>query len=155
MNSFPALALWSFLAGLGIPLVGLLNAQLARPLGSAPAALTVLFAVGALIAAAATLMTSGVPNLSGLAAAPWRAYLPGFIMAFYGLAATIVIPRFGVGNFVLFILLAQVVSSAVTDHYGLLGATRRPVDALRLGGLLLVVAGLLLTQLAAQRAARG
>jgi len=152
MASYPALAAWSFVAGVGIPLVGLLNNQLAREIGSAPAALGSVFLIGLALSALATVLSGGIPDIGGFLAAQPRVYLAGVIMAGYGIAATLLIPRFGVGNFVLFILLAQVVSAAAVDHFGLFGAVRRPVDLLRLGGILIVIAGLVITQLSVQRA---
>ena len=149
--TYPALALWSFLAGVGIPLVGVLNSGLARALGSPFAATATVFAIAFAAATLLTALTGTIPSLAGFAHAPARSYVPGLIMGFYALSATVLIPRFGVGNFVLFILFAQVATSAVVDHYGLLGVTRRPLDALRLGGLALVLAGLAMTQVAARR----
>ena len=145
------MALWSFLAGVGIPLVGVLNSGLARALGSPFAATATVFAIAFAAATLLTALTGTAPALAGFGQAPARSYIPGLIMGFYALSATVLIPRFGVGNFVLFILFAQVTTSAVVDHYGLLGVTRRPLDALRLGGLALVLAGLAMTQVAARR----
>ena len=146
------MALWSFLAGVGIPLVGVLNGGLARALGSPFAATATVFAVAFAAATLLTALTGTAPALAGFAQAPARSYLPGLIMGFYALSATVLIPRFGVGNFVLFILFAQVATSAVVDHYGLLGVARRPLHMLRLGGLALVLAGLVMTQIASRRA---
>ena len=146
------MALWSFFAGVGIPLVGVLNGGLARAIGSPFAATATVFAIAFAAATLLSALTGTAPAFAGFAYAPARSYLPGLIMGFYALSATVLIPRFGVGNFVLFILFAQVTTSAVVDHYGLLGVTRRPLDALRLGGLALVLAGLAMTQVAARRA---
>ncbi|MDT7932999.1 MAG: DMT family transporter [Sphingomonadaceae bacterium] len=151
---YPALAFWSFLAGVGIPLVGVLNSGLARALGSPFAASAVVFAVAFAAAILATRLTGPLPPLSALGAAPPTSVLPGLIMGFYALSATIVIPRFGVGNFVLFVLVAQVATAAAVDQFGLLGVARRPVDTLRAAGLGLTLIGLAVTQIAAQRGPR-
>lgn len=154
MNSYPLLALWSFLAGVGIPLVGVLNGGLARALGSPVAATAVIFIIAFALAATLTALTGATPALSAFGQAPAPSYLPGLIMGFYAVSATVLIPRFGVGNFVLFILFAQVATSAVVDHFGLLVVVRRPVSGLRLAGLAMVLLGLAVTQIAAARAGR-
>lgn len=67
-------------------------------------------------------------------------------MAFYVLSITFVAPRFGVGNAIFFVLLGQVISAAAIDQFGLFGAMARPLTALRLGGIGLMVTGLFLIQ---------
>jgi transporter family-2 protein len=151
---YPALAFWSFLAGVGIPLVGVFNSGLARALGSPFAASAVVFAVAFTAAIAVTRLAGPLPPLNALGTAPALSFTPGLIMGFYALSATIVIPRFGVGNFVLFVLVAQVATSAAVDQFGLFGVARRPVDMLRAAGLGLTLIGLAVTQIAAQRGPR-
>jgi transporter family-2 protein len=72
----------------------------------------------------------------------------GLGMAFYLLSATWLAPRFGVGNFVMFVLAGQLVSSALIDHFGLFGAPQRPVDLMRLVGIAVMAAGVVIAQLA-------
>jgi len=50
-------------------------------------------------------------------------------------------------NAILFAVTAQLVTSALMDHFALAGANVRPVTALRALGLLIVVAGVAITQL--------
>ncbi len=62
---------------------------------------------------------------------------------------TLLAPRFGIGNAILLVMTAQIFTSALIDHFGLLGAAIRPVTAPRIAGLVIMLAGLALTQLAA------
>jgi transporter family-2 protein len=49
-------------------------------------------------------------------------------VAFYVLSITWIAPTFGVGNAVFFVLLGQLVSAAMIDHFGLFGAQVTPVS---------------------------
>ena len=71
-------------------------------------------------------------------------------MAFYVLSITFVAPHFGVGNAVFFVLLGQLVSAAMIDHFGLFGAVQSPLTLIRAGGILVMAAGVALTQMAAR-----
>jgi transporter family-2 protein len=108
-----------------------------------------LFAVGLvsslLVAATAT---ARIPELTTLARIPFAQFAGGIIVAFYVLSITFLAPRFGVGNAILFAVTAQLLSSAAIDHYGLAGASLRPLTATRLLGLAIVIIGLVLTQIA-------
>jgi transporter family-2 protein len=133
-------------AGMGIPILAALNAALGGRIGSPAAAATVLFAV-ALIATVATLFfTSGPSPLAAIPAQPQHLLLAGLLVAFYVLSITWIAPRFGVGNAIFCVLLGQLISAAVIDHFGLFGAIARPVTLARASGLTLMAMGVLLTQ---------
>jgi transporter family-2 protein len=142
-------AIWAFAAGALIPLMAILNAGLARAVGGPVQAAVMLFAVGLvsslLVAATAT---ARIPELTTLARIPFAQFAGGIIVAFYVLSITFLAPRFGVGNAILFAVTAQLLSSAAIDHYGLAGASLRPLTATRLLGLAIVIIGLVLTQIA-------
>ncbi|WP_194094177.1 DMT family transporter [Marivivens aquimaris] len=134
-----------FLAGIGIPLLAALNAALGRHIGSPAAAATVLFIVAFCVAVIVTLMT-GTEGFGKLASAPKHLFAAGLFVAFYVLSVTWIAPKIGVGNAIFLVLLGQMVSAAVIDHFGLLGAQVRPLNLLRAGGLALMVLGLTLAQ---------
>jgi len=62
------------------------------------------------------------------------------------LSVTWVAPRFGVGNAVFFVLLGQLASAALIDHFGLFGARVSPLSLTRAGGIALMASGVWLTQ---------
>jgi transporter family-2 protein len=154
MRAYPVLAAWTFLAGAGIPMIGVLNGGIARAVGNPFAATLVMFAVAVVAAAGITLPLYGLPDLSRLAAAPVASYGAGLIIGFYALSATIIIPRMGAASFVAFILIAQLVTSALIDQFGIFGVPRRPVDLVRLSGLLTIVAGIVIMEIGNLKAAR-
>ena len=133
-------------AGVGIPLLAALNANLGQRIGSPVAAGVVLFAV-AFATALAVLMVTG--QGAALARVPGQSpvlFLGGCLVAFYILSITFVAPHFGLANAILFVLLGQLVSAAVIDATGLMGLAARPVSGVRLLGLALMAAGIALTQ---------
>jgi len=144
-------ALWSAAAGALIPVMAVLNARLGRSLGEPLHAPVILFGVGLLACVVVSLaLTGALPTPANLALAPVQPadLAGGLIVAFYVVSATLVAPRFGVGNLILFAMVAQIVFSAAIDHYGLLGVPVRPVGVMRMGGLLLMTTGLVITQFA-------
>ncbi|MEM1427959.1 MAG: DMT family transporter [Pseudomonadota bacterium] len=132
-------------AGFGIPVLAALNGALGRHMSSPAAAAVILFAV-ALIATVAVLLATGPDALFRAVGAPRHLFLGGLLVAFYVVAITAIAPRFGVGNAVFFVLLGQLVSAAALDHFGLFGAPRAPLTLERAGGILVMAAGVALTQ---------
>ncbi|GFE48438.1 membrane protein [Roseobacter cerasinus] len=138
-------ALIMLLAGLGIPVLAALNAALGVRIGSPSAAATVLF-VMAFLTAATVMFVTGPQALGKVVAAPRHLLLAGVLIAFYVLSITYVAPHFGVGNAVFFVLLGQLISTALIDHFGLFGARVTPIDATRALGIGLMAAGVFVTQ---------
>jgi bacterial/archaeal transporter family-2 protein len=141
-------AIWAFAAGALIPLMALLNAGLSRTVGGQIQATVVLFAIGLAASLLLALISMvRLPDIHALArVAPYQ-YAGGLIVAFYVLSITFLAPRFGIGNAILFAVTAQLVTSALIDHFALAGATLRPVTSMRALGLLIVVTGVVITQL--------
>jgi bacterial/archaeal transporter family-2 protein len=135
-----------FAAGVGIPLLAALNANLGQRIGSPVAAGVVLFAVAFVSALAVLFVTRGQGALALVPGQPPVLFLAGCLVAFYILSITFVAPRFGLANAILFVLLGQLVSAAVIDATGLMGLAARPVSLTRLAGLVLMAAGVFLSQ---------
>jgi transporter family-2 protein len=141
-------ALWAVAAGALIPVMAVLNARLGRALQEPFHAPVILFSVGLVAMVIVSLVfTGGLPDVLKLKSAQPIDLMGGLIVAFYVLSVTILAPRFGVGNVILFAMVAQIVCSALIDHFGLLGAMVREISLVRLVGLALLLAGLFITQL--------
>ena len=154
MRSYFFLSAWSFLAGAGIPLIGVLNSSVARSVGNPFAATAIMFAVASVIAVIITLPIYGLPSLAALASAPVAGYGAGLLIGFYGLSATIIIPRFGAASFIAFILVAQLLTSAAVDQFGLFGIAKRPIDMTKAIGLVVIVAGIAIMEIGSLLKAR-
>ena len=147
MRSYLIFAAWSVLAGAGIPLIGVLNSGIARSVGNPFAATAVMFGVAAIVAFGLTLPLYGHPTIAKLGSAPPVSYAAGLLIGFYGLSATVIIPRFGAATFIAYILIAQLVTSAVVDQFGLFGMARRPIDITKLIGLVGIAAGIVVMEI--------
>ena len=113
-------------AGLGIPVL----AALGQFLGSPVAAVTVLLCV-AFSATFVILLTTSSLSFARLAKAPRHLFLAGLLVTFYILSITTIAPHFGVGNAIFFVLLGQLISAAVVDHFALFGASGSPLSVTR------------------------
>ena len=111
-------ALVMLAAGIGIPVLAAMNAGLGARLGHPSAAAVCLFGIAfgtSLVVAA----FNGLPARAAFAGIPVQYYLAGFLIAFYVLSITYVAPHFGVGNAIFFVLLGQMISAGLIDHFGL------------------------------------
>ena len=147
MRSYILLATWTLLAGAGIPLIGVLNSGVARGVGNPYTATGIMFAIAMAVAIGFSLPIYGLPTTAQLGSAPPVSYHAGLLIGFYALSATIVIPRFGAASFVAFILIAQLLTSAVVDQFGLFSMAKRPIDMTRLIGLIVIVAGIAIMEI--------
>lgn len=138
------------IAGAGIPIMAALNAHLGARLGSPVTAMVVLCAVGLIgalvvFAVSVTLATSLPPRTAFLTVAPWY-FAAGLLLVLYVLSVTWSAPQIGLGNAVFLVLLAQLVTAASIDHFGLMGATQSAITWQRALGLALMAAGVFLAR---------
>jgi len=133
------------LAGIGIPVLAALNAQLGARIGSPAAAATVLFIVAFTVSLVVALIVAP-QGFAKMPAAPRHLFLAGVLVAFYILSITFIAPRFGVGNAVFFVLLGQLFSAALIDHFGLFGAQISPLSLTRAAGIGTMALGVWITQ---------
>ncbi len=144
-------SLWTALAGFGIPLIGVLNGGMARAVGNPISATAVMFAVAFAVAAVLAVGFYGFPDFQQLKSAPLISFTPGLLIGFYAVSATIIIPRFGAGNFIAFILLAQLLMAAIIDQTGLFGMAQRPLNLMRAVAFLLIAIGIVVMQFASSK----
>jgi len=132
-------------AGVGVPIMASISSELGLRLSSTTTAATILF-LGAFIISLSASLISGVPALKAFQSAPAYLYVGGFFVAFYVLSITWLIPKFGVGNSIFLVLLGQIISASLIDHFGLLNAPATPLSNTRLLGIALMVIGLFLSR---------
>ena len=132
------------LVGIGIPLFAALNGGLAARLHNPMLASTIALLAAIVVIVGALLLGGDLTRFDLDRSIPAWYYLGGLFIAIYILGMTWVAPKFGVGNAVAFVLLGQLISMAMIDHFGWFGAARFPLDARRFAGLLLMAAGVLL-----------
>ncbi len=134
------------LAGIGVPIMASLNAQLGARIGSPGVAAIILFVVGLVAATILVFATTGLAPLARVPGQPLYLLLGGLLVVFYVFTVTSIAPRFGIGNAIFCVLIGQLMSAAAIDHFGLIGAPARPLDTMRIAGLVLMAIGVFLTQ---------
>jgi len=142
MSPYAVLAL---IAGIGIPVMAAMNSNLGERLSSPAAASLILFIVGA-VSSLIVLLIFNPPAKNPFSVAPPIYYLGGVLVAFYILSITWIVPRFGVGNAVFFVLLGQIISATLIDQFGMFGMPVIAVEARRIFGIALMVAGVFLAK---------
>ncbi len=132
-------------AGFGIPVMAALNGGLGSKLDSPALATSILFIVGAVVSLTYLFLSGGMPKSPTEQSIPIVFYMGGLFVVFYILSITWVIPRFGVANAISLVLLGQLLSMTVINHFGLMGALQNSISGQRVGGLVLMIAGVFLT----------
>tara|TARA_R110002096_G_scaffold229063_6_gene418565 strand:+ start:3810 stop:4277 length:468 start_codon:yes stop_codon:yes gene_type:complete len=139
-------------AGIGIPILAALNAQLGSRIGSPAAAAVVLFTVALSATLVYALLHGTAGALARVPGQPRYLFLAGLSVAFYVISVTTIAPKFGVGNAVFFVLLGQIIAAAAIDHFGLFGAQVKLMTPGRAGGIGLMLAGIALIQFSSTKA---
>jgi transporter family-2 protein len=138
-----------YLLGLGVG-AGLvvqvgMNSTLRSLLGSPIVAALISFLVGSLaLAVYAGLARTPLPLRAQLGAVPAWAWLGGVLGAFYVASSVIVGPRLGAATLLALVVLGQLGTSLLVDHYGWLGFPHHPLNSVRVLGAVLLFGGVLL-----------
>ena len=131
-------------AGLGITLQTTLNSQIAKGVGGdSVAAALFSFTAGAVCLGVFSLMRGGiVASLAAIPAQPWWSLLGGLLGAGALLSYVVLAPKIGLSALLGLAIAGQIISSLVIDHFGLMGASERPVSLIKLAGSMVMLAGL-------------
>ena len=142
MNVFGAM-LVAVLIGAVLPLQGLINARLGTHIGGPIVAAFVSFLVGTVMLGAYLLATRTPLGLQGSLKLPAWVWAGGVFGAIYVACFTLLVPRIGAAGMICLAVLGQVTASLLLDQFGILQAPKA-VDAVRIIGALLVLAGVVL-----------
>ncbi len=123
-----------------------INAQLRQYMHSPYQAAFFSFLVGTLILGVVVLLQTGSrPQLQEFMAVPYWLWIGGLLGAFGVSVAIILAPRLGAVNLTIIIVCGQLIASLILDHFGWLGFEKHSINWQRIGGVMLVIAGLVLT----------
>ena len=143
MASSPLLIIVAVIGGIAVALQAQMMGLLDKSIGTLEGVFITYAGGGLLIGLIMVLMRGG--NLVAWQSVPWYAYTSGalglVIVGAIGYSA----PRMGLVATFTIIVSCQFVAAALIDHFGLLGATIRPLDLSRLLGMSLLLAGIWLT----------
>ena len=121
-----------------------INSRLGKTVGSVQAA-TFSFLVGtALLLLIASFVNGGLGRLGQVRDVPWWALVGGLLGAVYVTVALIAVRTLGASGLTAVVITGQIAISVVIDRFGLFGLARQHIDASRIVGLLLLVAGVVL-----------
>ena len=141
---FPAIAV---LAGVAVPILASINAAYGQSIGNVHwASLTLCVVAFVTILSVALLSGTPYPGISGLTNASWWHFLGGCFFAVYVVSITYVAPRIGVGNAIILVVVAQIFTAVIIDHFGLLGAATQQLDWKRALGIVFLVIGVALAK---------
>ncbi len=144
MGSLFIIVLVGLAGGIAVGLQSPLASMLSQRLGTLES-IFIVHLGGAILSLLPLLIFSGGGRLAQWRSAPWYALGAGFFGLVVIAAISFTIPRVGVAAAITTVVAGQILMSAVLDHFGLLGAVVRPLDAPRLSGLAVVMLGVWLT----------
>lgn len=122
------------------------NALLAKAGGSPVLAALISFAVGTAALLLVWLGSGNRPGAAPFASLPWYAWVGGVYGAIYVTVAAFAAPRLGLASLITIGIAGQILAALLLDHIGGLGLTREPISLTKVGGALLVIAGVVLVR---------
>ncbi len=146
------MTLWFYLAsavalGVLLAIQPLMNAVLARAIGSPYGAASISILVAFLGALALIAITGrGDTSRSALASVPWWIYLAGLAGTAFVAGGVVIAPVTGALLFFLCVIAGQLLGATLADHVGAFGLDIRPASLPRLAGIALVLAGVVLVR---------
>ena len=138
----------ALLAGAALPVQGAINARLRADLDAPITAGAWSFVVAAAAMVAVLALDRTAPRLDGLERVPWWGWLGGLCGATYVTSVFLLIPEIGVAPTIGLTVAGQQIASMFVDRHGLLRLPRRPITAVRLVGIMTLLAGVALIQVA-------
>jgi len=135
---FPAIAV-ALVAGVAIALQSLFSGIIGGRLGAAESSFIVHLG-GFLLSGLILLLLRG-GAIAQWTTVPWYALTAGFLGVVIVSSVSFAVPRVGLASTLTLAIVAQLVMGAVLDHFGWFGAVPRPLDVLRVVGLMAVAGG--------------
>ena len=134
----------AILVGAMLPLQALVNARLGSQVGGPIVAAFVSFLVGTIALGAYLALARQRIGFTDAMHMPAWVWLGGLLGAFYVAVVTLLIPRLGPATMMCLVIFGQVTAALLLDKFGVLQSTPRTVDAVRIIGAALVLAGVVL-----------
>ncbi|MGE8499224.1 MAG: DMT family transporter [Pseudomonas sp.] len=131
-----------FVAGACLPLQAGINGQLAKQVSSVLSAALISFSVGTLALLILVLAQREMPGLSALKGLTWWHWSGGLLGVMFIATAAFAGPRVGAVLFMVLVIAGQLSMAVMLDHFGWAGFREAPISLGKIGGLLLIVAGI-------------
>ena len=138
----------ALIAGATVPTQAGINAKLSFYTGSPVTASIISFMAGTVTLILFALITgTPIPGPSSFAGSPWWIWIGGALGAFFVASCIILANKVGAVSMLALVLAGQMIASLFLDHFGLLGYETQPVNLMKIGGVTLLTAGILLIRL--------
>ena len=145
MNRWASLGIVIAVAiGAMLPLQALVNAKLGGQIGGPIVAAFMSFVVGGVGLGAYLVIARHQIHPGGAGGMPMWIWMGGLLGAVYVAVVTLLIPRLGPATMMCLVIFGQVTAALLLDKFGVLQSTPRTVDAVRIAGAVLVMAGVIL-----------
>jgi bacterial/archaeal transporter family-2 protein len=137
--------LLALVAGAMMPTQAAINNKLAGYVASPISAAFISFVVGT-IGLFIYMLATGVPvsNITNIKDAPPIAWLGGLLGAFFVTCTVILAPRIGVAMTFSLVVAGQMLITLLLDNFGFLGLPVKEISFARVGGILLITAGVII-----------
>lgn len=134
-------------AGVAVPILATVNSAYGQTIGNVHWASLTLCLVAFLTILAVTLLSgTPTPDIAALQKTSWWHFTGGCFFAIYVVSITFVAPKIGLGNAIIFVVVAQIFTAVIIDHFGFFGATVQTLDWRRATGVVLLIMGVALAK---------
>ncbi|WP_336518371.1 DMT family transporter [Pollutibacter soli] len=139
--------LWIFIAlisGAILPIQAGLNARMGKSLESPVHASIISFAIGLAGLLIYNIISKNQISWAGIRSAPWYAWTPGILGAFYVTAIIMAFPRIGAALTFGLVVAGQMLIAILLDHFNVLVAQQHSMNIWRFFGVMLIIAGVII-----------
>ncbi len=133
-----------FVSGIFLPIQAGMNTRLGKAAGNPVYAAMLSFVVGTIGLIMYILITRQSISLSGIRDAPGYVWFGGIVGAFYVTVTILAFPRLGPGVTFGLIVAGQMIMSVVLEHNNILVAQPNPINAMKILGIVLIIAGVVI-----------
>lgn len=123
-----------------------INAAMARIVGSPMLAAAISIAISLVLVVPVWLAFGKGGDLGQVKELPWWVIIGGAIGVIFVAGSVVVAPALGVTLFFICVIAGQLFASVLADQLGAFGVPVKPVNAMKIAGLLLVIGGAALVQ---------
>lgn len=134
----------ALLSGAFLPIQAGFNTRLGRAIESPVYAAFISFVVGMAVVAIYLMISRQHVSFAGAPSAPAYAWLGGLLGAFYVTAIILAFPQIGPALTFGLVITGQMIISVLMDHFNVLVTQPHPINAWRIAGVALVIAGVII-----------
>ncbi|MBK8391233.1 MAG: DMT family transporter [Saprospiraceae bacterium] len=134
----------AFVSGAFLPIQAGLNSRLGKAAASPVYASFFSFLVGSIGLLAYILITRQSFSMTGLKEAPIYVWIGGLLGAFYVTVIILAFPKLGPGLTFGLVVAGQMIFSILLEHYNIMVAQQNPINMMKILGVSLVVAGVII-----------